>query len=331
MFCTTCELLSAALIVITAFLLFQWFLRTLKVGDFNQKYVLVTGCDTGFGNILAKQLDELGFNVFAACLTKEGVADLRACCRQKLEAFLMDVTKKEDIEKAEKLVRSKLPNDTGLWALVNNAGILGTFLFPECLTRKHYNEVMDVNIYGMIDVTTTFLPLLRMSRGRIVNVSSTFGKITPSTCIPYCISKHAVEAYSNGLRCALIIQNVTVHIIQPGGFATNLTAFESIVKRAIRDFEASPIEVQQYYGKKAFDNFISVLQSVIEKLDTNLQRVVSCHIHAITARYPKYRYTPGYDAQFFIPLLRMLPVWLSDQITILKSQPPAGVKNVKTQ
>lgn len=66
-------------------------------------------------------------------------------------------------------------------------------------------------------------------------------------------------------------------------------------------------------------------------LDTNLQRVVSCHIHAITARYPKYRYTPGYDAQFVIPLLRMLPVWLSNWISTFKAVPPAGVKNVKTQ
>ncbi|XP_029640072.1 retinol dehydrogenase 7 [Octopus sinensis] len=331
MFCTTCEILSGALIVITAYLLFQWFLRTLKVGDFNQKYVLVTGCDTGFGNMLAKQLDELGFNVFAACLTKEGVADLRGCCTQKLEAFLMNVTKKEEIEKAEKLVRSRLPDDKGLWALVNNAGVLGTFLFPECMTRKHYDEVMDVNIYGTIGVTTAFLPLLRVSRGRIVNVSSIFGKVTPSTCIPYCISKHAVESYSNGLRCALIIQNVTVHIIQPGGFATNLTSFETIERRAIRDFEASPIEVQQYYGKKAFDHFISVLRDITGYLDTNLQRVVSCHIHAITARYPKYRYTPGFDAQFLIPLLRMLPVWLSDRISIFKPEPPAGLKTVKTQ
>lgn len=113
MSCSTCEMLSAALIVITGYLLFKWFLRTLKVGDFNQKYVLVTGCDTGFGNILVKQLDELGFNVFAACLSKEGVAELRGCCTPKLEAFVMDVTKKQDIEKAEKLVRSRLPDDTG--------------------------------------------------------------------------------------------------------------------------------------------------------------------------------------------------------------------------
>lgn len=55
-------------------------------------------------------------------------------------------------------------------------------------------------------------------------------------------------------RLALIVQNVTVHIIQPGGFATSLTAFKTIENKAIRDFEASPIEVQQYYGKGAFNN-----------------------------------------------------------------------------
>lgn len=331
MFCTTCEIVSAALVVIAACLLIQWFLRTLKVGDFNQKYVFVTGCDTGFGNLLVKQLDELGFNVFACCLTKEGVAELRSCCTQRLEAFLMDVTKKEDIEKAEKLVKSRLPKDTGLWALVNNAGVLGTFLFPECLTRKHYNEVMDVNIYGMIDVTLALLPFLRISRGRIVNVSSTFGKITPSVCIPYCISKHAVEAFSNGLRCCLRVQNVSVHIVQPGAFHTNLTSFESIKNRAIQQFEASPIEVQQFYGRKALDNYISSLRTLLSMADKNLQRVVSCHIHAVTSKYPKYRYKPGYDAQFFIPLLRVLPVWIADSIITFRPEPPAGLKHLKTE
>ncbi|XP_014773937.1 17-beta-hydroxysteroid dehydrogenase type 6 [Octopus bimaculoides] len=326
MFSTINDLIPAALAVISIYLLLQWYLRTLTVKEFNQKYVLVTGCDTGFGYLLAKQLDVLGFNVFATCLTKEAISDLHAICTKRLEAFLMDVTKKEDIERIEKFVRSRLPKDTGLWALVNNAGVMSTLLFPDCYSRKHYTEVMDVNVYGMIDVTTAFLPLLRMSKGRIVNVSSVLGKITPPVFIPYCISKHAVEAYSNGLRCSLKLQNVTVHIIEPGCFMTNLTSYEIIENRSRQDFAAASIDVQQFYGNKFFESFISNLRIINTVADTNLQRVLSCHLHAISARYPKYRYRTGYDATIIIPLLRMFPVWLSDKILTYNYEIPAGVK-----
>ncbi|XP_036361248.1 17-beta-hydroxysteroid dehydrogenase type 6-like isoform X2 [Octopus sinensis] len=295
MFSTIIDLIPVALAVISIYLLLQWYLRTLTVTEFNQKYVLVTGCDTGFGYLLAKQLDVLGFNVFATCLTKEAISGLHAICTKRLEAFLMDVTKKEDIEKVEKFVRSRLPKNTGLWALVNNAGVMSTLLFPDCYSRKHYTEVMDVNVYGMIDVTTAFLPLLRMSKGRIVNVSSVLGKFTPPIFVPYCISKHAVEAYSNGLRSR-------------------------------QDFAAASTDVQQFYGNKFFESFISSLRIINTVADTNLHRVLSCHLHAISARYPKYRYRAGYDATIIIPLLRMFPVWLSDKILTCNYEIPAGVK-----
>ncbi|CAI9726666.1 retinol dehydrogenase 7-like [Octopus vulgaris] len=255
MFSTIIDLILVALAVISIYLLLQWYLRTLTVTEFNQKYVLVTGCDTGFGYLLAKQLDVLGFNVFATCLTKEAISGLHAICTKRLEAFLMDVTKKEDIEKVEKFVRSRLPKNTGLWALVNNAGVMSTLLFPDCYSRKHYTEVMDVNVYGMIDVTTAFLPLLRMSKGRIVNVSSVLGKFTPPIFVPYCISKHAVEAYSNGLRCSLKLQNITVHIIEPGCFMTNLTSYDIIENRSRQDFAAASTDVQQFYGNKFFESY----------------------------------------------------------------------------
>ncbi|XP_036361247.1 retinol dehydrogenase 7-like isoform X1 [Octopus sinensis] len=326
MFSTIIDLIPVALAVISIYLLLQWYLRTLTVTEFNQKYVLVTGCDTGFGYLLAKQLDVLGFNVFATCLTKEAISGLHAICTKRLEAFLMDVTKKEDIEKVEKFVRSRLPKNTGLWALVNNAGVMSTLLFPDCYSRKHYTEVMDVNVYGMIDVTTAFLPLLRMSKGRIVNVSSVLGKFTPPIFVPYCISKHAVEAYSNGLRCSLKLQNITVHIIEPGCFMTNLTSYEIIENRSRQDFAAASTDVQQFYGNKFFESFISSLRIINTVADTNLHRVLSCHLHAISARYPKYRYRAGYDATIIIPLLRMFPVWLSDKILTCNYEIPAGVK-----
>ena len=62
----------------------------------------------------------------------------------------------------------------GLWGLVNNAGIL--CLAPiEWSPLEDFKRTADVNIWGMVDVTKTFLPLLKMSKGRVVNVGGMAG------------------------------------------------------------------------------------------------------------------------------------------------------------
>ena len=63
----------------------------------------------------------------------------------------------------------------GLWGLVNNAGIL--YLLPiEWTSMDIFKRTADVNLWGMIDVIKTFLPLLKKAQGRVVNFSSVAGK-----------------------------------------------------------------------------------------------------------------------------------------------------------
>lgn len=66
----------------------------------------------------------------------------------------------------------------GFWALVNNAGIAGSVGPVDWLTRRDYEVVMSVNLYGMIDMTNACLPLLRKEKGRVVNMTSIYGRIT---------------------------------------------------------------------------------------------------------------------------------------------------------
>lgn len=64
----------------------------------------------------------------------------------------------------------------GLWGLVNNAGIL-TVGPVEWIPLDAYKKVADVNLWGLIDVTKTFLPLVKKAKGRIVIVSSIAGNM----------------------------------------------------------------------------------------------------------------------------------------------------------
>ena len=83
---------------------------------------------------------------------------------------------------------------------MNNAGVLGTCGRMEWLTLEDYNTVLTINLTGLIDVTMTFLPLVKQARGRIVNTASVFGRFVLEFATPYCISKFGVEAFTDGLR-----------------------------------------------------------------------------------------------------------------------------------
>jgi NAD(P)-dependent dehydrogenase (short-subunit alcohol dehydrogenase family) len=61
---------------------------------------------------------------------------------------------------------------------------------------------MSVNLFGTIDVTMTFLPLVKRSRGRVVNVSSLAGRVSFPLIAAYCVSKFGIEAFTDNLRSA---------------------------------------------------------------------------------------------------------------------------------
>ena len=87
----------------------------------------------------------------------------------------------------------------GLWAVVNNAGVSVPSANCDWLTIDDYKLMLDVNLNGVIAVTLSVLPLIKKTRGRVVNVASVFGRIS-ATGGPYCVSKYGVEAFNDSLR-----------------------------------------------------------------------------------------------------------------------------------
>ena len=88
-----------------------------------------------------------------------------------------------------------------MWGIVNNAGITGAYGgLADWLIVQDYLNVMSVNLLGAIDVTMTFLPLVKTERGRIVNTSSIVGRHAAAMNAPYSISKYGVEAFSDIIR-----------------------------------------------------------------------------------------------------------------------------------
>uniref|UniRef100_A0A8C3T7T0 Retinol dehydrogenase 5 n=1 Tax=Chelydra serpentina TaxID=8475 RepID=A0A8C3T7T0_CHESE len=86
-----------------------WYLRDRQtLASVQDKHVFITGCDSGFGQLLAKRLDRKGFRVLAGCLTQKGADTLRRASSAALRTTLLDVTSPESIERALQWVRAEV-------------------------------------------------------------------------------------------------------------------------------------------------------------------------------------------------------------------------------
>lgn len=95
-------------ILVIVFKVVESFFRGKRLTDLTNRHVLVTGCDSGFGYALVRQLDKLGIPVFAACLTEVGEININDTCSSRVTTLHLDVTDEDSIEDAVRIVKSKL-------------------------------------------------------------------------------------------------------------------------------------------------------------------------------------------------------------------------------
>ncbi|XP_009681219.2 17-beta-hydroxysteroid dehydrogenase type 2 [Struthio camelus] len=283
----------------------------LPVGD---KAVLVTGSDTGIGHALAKYLDNLGFVVFAGVLNKDGpgAEELRRSCSQRLSLLQLDITNPTQVKEAYLKVSEKVQN-TGLWGVVNNAGILGFPADGELLPMSTYRQCMDVNFFGAVEVSKTFLPLLRKSQGRLVNVSSMAGGIPLPKYAAYGASKAALSMFSGVMRQELSKWGIKVAAIHPSGFRTGIQGTSELWDKQEKDLmENLPAGVRSDYGEDYLLELKSYLLRMPAHCDSDLSPVLNDILHALLAKRPHGLYTPGKGAYMPLCIFCYFPLWLYD-------------------
>ncbi|XP_060085742.1 dehydrogenase/reductase SDR family member 9-like [Ylistrum balloti] len=310
--------------VMLLIIILKMIIRRFKLKNIRGKYVFITGCDSGFGKLLATRLDTLGIHVFAGCFTTKAL-EYYMKNSNSIKAIALDVTDVKSIENAYQVVRSTLPENTGLWALVNNAGTLGHFGPVTWLSEEDYQRPLSVNLFGMVRMVRTFLPIVLKSKGRIVNMTSGSGKIAALNVGPYSISKFAAEAYSDTLRRELYKTGVSVHIIEPGCFKTGFTDMELITRIISGNFEKLDDEMKTFYGKGYIDKINSTFRDTIKSFESSkLHKVIDAYEHAVTARFPLTRYVVGYDSNVLVFLNTYFPEWLMDFLACVMSPTPSG-------
>ncbi|RUS70821.1 hypothetical protein EGW08_021413 [Elysia chlorotica] len=311
---------SAVVVLVALYFLIDRLLRVFKVGNHSNKHVFITSCDTGFGRDLALRLDTLGFPVFAGCLTSSGLESLAKISSSRLVTLRLDVTDPDSVREAEKFVRSRLPDEKALWAVVNNAGVSGQVAPIELCTYQEWLETCQVNLFGPVEVTRVFLPLLRMSKGRVVSIGSVMGRCAACPG-PYGASKFGMEAFSDILRREMAPFGVKVCLLEPGYHRTPILNLDVIGEKIDKAYLRANPEVRKAYGGESFTaRWKALTAAALEFSSKNTSNVVDAYVDALTARFPRPRYVVGWDARLLFVPLSFLPEWVGDRIQLWGEQ-----------
>ncbi|MBX3098941.1 MAG: SDR family NAD(P)-dependent oxidoreductase [Salinibacterium sp.] len=269
--------------------------------------VLVTGASTGIGRATAVLLAERGFRVFAGVRKQSDGASLVAEA-SGIVPLILDVTSTEQIAAAAEAITAAVGAE-GLAGLVNNAGIASAAPL-EFVPIADLRHQLEVNVVGQVAVTQAVLPLLRLAKGRIVNVTSIGGLIAGQMLGPYNASKFALEAVTHVLRQELAPWGIESIAIEPGVIATPIWSTSA----ASADRMLAPVieQVTELYGRqlKAAQRMASnAASSGIAPIE--VAKVIE---KALTAKRPKTRYTVGTDAKIGATLLARLPDRTRDRL-----------------
>lgn len=181
------------------------------------KTVLVTGANRGLGKALVQTLITRGAkSIYAAGRDAESLTNIVNLAPAVIKAIQLDVTRTEDIQ----LLAAQLPQ---LDVLINNAGIATGITFSAENSLSVASAEMATNYFGPLHLTHALLPLLRASKGAVVNISSIAGIANFPSLGPYSASKAAVHSFTQGLRAELRSAGVFVQGVYPGPIDTDMT------------------------------------------------------------------------------------------------------------
>lgn len=275
--------------------------------DGRQEAVVVTGAAKGIGRACVIRLARSGFRVYAGVRKLEDGEALRTEGGANIVPLVVDITAADTVASGAATVRANL-GDMQLRGLVNNAGIAVAGPL-EFLPVAELRRQLEVNVIGQVAMIQAFLPMLRESGGRIVNIGSIAGRSALPMTGPYSASKFALEAITDALRVELMPAGVDVIILEPGMIATPI--WQTSLEAANRVMDQMPAEVWTYYGR-----IIKGVRARAASVDAKglppdvVARVVEI---ALTTRHPKTRYLIGRDASLRV-LLQLLPDRLRDRI-----------------
>jgi NAD(P)-dependent dehydrogenase (short-subunit alcohol dehydrogenase family) len=259
---------------------------------------LVTGCSSGIGRATALHLHRAGLVVYATARQPDTLADLTDA---GIHTLALDVTDDASMVAAVERIATR---DGQVDVLVNNAGfeLVGTV---EEIPVSEVRREFDTNVFGLARLTQLVLPGMRAQRyGRIVNVSSIFGRFAVPGWAYYAATKHALEAFSEALRLELAGFGIRVVQVEPFAARTQL-ATNAVWPGARADGPYA--EFHQEMARYRAKTWAGPPYNLAGRLAVSTDDVARAITRAATSRRPRARYPVGVMAHGLFLLRRWLP------------------------
>jgi short-subunit dehydrogenase len=248
------------------------------------KTILITGASSGIGKTTALYFADKGWQVFA---TMRNTTDFNSPS-SNLIALEMDVT---NIDSIQNCLQHILKQTNKIDAIVNNAGF-GAFGAFELSTSKQRQEMYDVNVFGLMNVTQHILPHFRENNsGIIVNISSIGGLMTYPLFSVY----HSTKCFTESIYYELKKVGIRVKLVEPGATQSDFA------KRSLVIFKNPAINVYNFYQEKLFQKANSAFTDALQPT-----KIAETIFTAISDNKNRLRYPIGNKKSMLILRLRNL-------------------------
>lgn len=262
----------------------------------NNKTILVTGGGNGMGRELVLLLLKKGARVAALDVREDYLNETKSLAGANANRLSLHVVNITDKSAVENLPQQIINMHGQIDGIINNAGIIQPFVKVNDLDYASIERVVNINFYGLLYMTKSFLPhLLKRPEAHIVNISSMGGFLPVPGQSIYGATKAAVKLLTEGLRSELLDTNVRVTLIFPGAIGTNIAnnsglKMPSVSKEQEQKFKPLP-------ATKA-------AEMIVEGMEKNIYRVMV----GSDSRFMDflYRLSPKFAAEFIYKKMKDL-------------------------
>jgi len=271
------------------------------MSDRSAQTVLTTGANSGLGLATVVHLARLGFHSVGSVRSAAKAAKVSQAAQKAgvaVETVRLELT---DADRCAAVITKLRP-----WALVNNAGYLGLGAIED-VTDDDARQLFETMVLAPMRLARFALPHMRaVGGGRIVNISSIYGRTTTPLTGWYQAAQHALEAATEALRMEVAREDIKVILIEPGGLKTEIWAGldDNVERYAGSHYDASYGRTRALVG--AYMGFMGDPARVAHRIGK-----------ALTAGSPRARYLIGPDAQAIAAAQPLIPTLIRDRVTRL--------------
>jgi NAD(P)-dependent dehydrogenase (short-subunit alcohol dehydrogenase family) len=266
--------------------------------ELNQPTVAITGAGSGLGRAVAIKLAAKGYRVFGTARSETDAADLEKASAGNAVVTLADITDQHAVTAWVGKVSDEL-GERGLDVLISNAGTLTPGPL-EVIPLDDIRREFEVNVFGAMAVINGFLPALRKSRGRIVQIGAMTGRLPVPFDGPSSASKAAFEALADVYRLELKPFGIAFVMVQAGNMRTGGPAKTAAALKRIADVMTD--EQRALYGH-AFGKFTDSLNNM-QNAGLSAEASADRVIELVEQEPPPIRAALGDDAEQILRLVR---------------------------